>query len=346
MNTAKANTIVVDAYSDPSLQGAPNGVYSRFKNTLNVPVINAKSVQLKAASFVNSLLQLNDNSQLMFWFYYSTNLTGIRSLANLRCIRLHPSDFIANPGFTAFVRNKYYNSVVELVADLNASASAGGDSTTYNTRWGVNQVSFAYDTTSRRIRVLPLVSNGFVCVAAYDDPNILTALQNGDIRMNDATSSNTFATATIQPYVANITMNQRLGFGMSLNTRGKFWTASSVYGCATSSGIPQNSTGQMPIEAESFPILLASQNMNIYASIVNGSGQDAKTQRRNLLASIPIQVAPLNVSTFQPDYAGARCLTGLPQEIQEIDITMLDDNGQPFPQPPNFNFQLILGVEF
>jgi len=327
----RPDKITLDAYSDPNLElSGPNGSYNRFTNQLKTPILNAKGIQLLNANFVNSILQLNDNSQLIFWYYISATQAGIRSAVNLRCVRLHPSTFVPYAGYTTFVRNRYFNSVTELVAALNTAAATAADLTAYNPYFAADQVSFSYDTTTRKISVVPLGAN-YIAPAAADDPFVIAALQTNTIKMNGYNSANTPATATIQPYVAGVSMNARLGFGMSFSARGLWWGASSQQGCATSTGVPQNSPAT--IEADASPILLGSQNCSLYLSIVTGSGMDA-TGRKNLIQTIPIEVAPLNINSYTASSVEKPAIS-IPSEIYEITAELLDDYGQPFVQPGN-----------
>lgn len=317
-----SDKLTLDAFSDPQLQSQnANGVYNRFTNRLRTPVLNAKSIQLLSANFVNSRLQLDDNAQLCF-FYFLNNTT------NLGLVRLHTSNFIPNTGLTAFVRNRYYNSVVELVAALNQAASTGGDLLANNGLWYENQVQFTYDTTTRKITVASRNAS-MITPCGADDPILLGRLPTLPVVMNSIAGN------VRQPVVPNQSMNARLGFAMSAFARGAF-TTTSVPGAAWSR---QVFTAGL-IEADAFPILLSSQNISFYLSIINGSGMDA-SGRKNLLETVPISVAPLNIQNFHSITNNAM---SVPSEIFECTIEMLDDYGNPFNMPPNFDVSVALGV--
>ena len=339
----------LDAFSDTNLEAVnPNGYYNRFTNQLKTPILNAKGIQLLDANFINSILQLNDNGMLMFWFFTATSSLVPRSLDTLKCIRLHPSNFVPAAGYTAFVRNKYFNSVVELVAALNIASAIGGDDSTYNPYASLNTVQFSYDTTTRKVSVIPQGANNYIALAAADDPLVIDALlgttrPNSRIRMNAFNSSNTYATATPQPFVAGVSMNARLGYGMSFLSRGLWWGVNSQFGVATSTGVAQVTTAN-PIEADSPPILLGSQNCSIYLSIAGGSGIDF-TGRKNLIATIPINVAPYNINAFTTSSVEKPALS-IPTEIYEVSVELLDDYGQPFTQFGNFNTNLAFSVYY
>jgi len=341
----RPDRLTLNAFSDPNEQGP---TYSRFTNVLTNPILGVKGIQLVNANFVNSSLQLNDdNGQLFFFYYASATQAGIRAQANLRCIRLLPSWYVPYSGFTAYTQNKYFNTGTELVAALNAAASTGGDSGTYNPIWTSGQVTFAFDTTTRRISV---AGNGttYIAPAPADDPFVLDQLRgtttaSNRIKMNGANSSNTYATATFQPYKEGITMNLRLGYTLSFNARGLWWGSTSQQGCATSTGVPSNSSS-VPVVADSPPILLGVQNVGVYLSVSTGGGQDSYG-RKNLIASIPIENAPYCINSYTTNSVEIPSLS-TPNEIYEITVELIDDFGNPYLQPWNNNTQIGLALYY
>lgn len=343
----RPDKFTLDAYSDANLEATnPNGIYNRFQNQLRTPILGAKGIQLLNCNIINSILQLNDNSQLFFFYYASSSQANIRALANLKCVRLHPSTFVPRSGYTAFTRNRYFNNVPELVAALNTAASTGGDDATYNPLWVANQVSFSYDTTTRKISV-QCGAGTYIAPAPADDPFVLDQLRgttnpNNRIRMSGFNSpSALYSAATLQPYVEGVSMNARLGYALSFNARGLWWSSASQQGCATSTGFPLTNT---PIEADAPPILLGSQNCSVYLSIVQGSGVDS-TGRKNLIGTIPIEVAPYNVNSYTLSSVEKPAIS-VPNEIYDIVVEFLDDFGQPFYQPPNWNASLSFSVYY
>jgi len=340
--------IQLDANGDPQLElYNPNGVYSRFTNVLKTPILGCKGMQLISANFVNSSLQLNDQSQLMFFYYSSATIANMCTLANLHCYRLLPSNYVPNGNtYTSFTFNKYFNSGTELVAALNAAATAGGDDVTYNPTWIAGEVTFSYDTARRRIGV---AGNGtkYIAPAAADDPNVLDLLRGtttptNRIKMNAHNSGGTYATATLQPYVEGVSMNARLGFAMAYASTGLWWGATNTQrGCATATGVPHNSS-VYPVYGDANPILLGVQNVGVYISTSIGGGIDP-FGKKNLIASVPMQVPSLNVNPYTTNSVETPSLS-TPNEIYEITVELLDDNGQPFYQPPSFNTQIALGL--
>lgn len=343
----RPNQITLDAYSDPQLEySGNNGLYSRFTNVLNTPILKAKSVQVKSVNLVNTALQLNDQSQLMFFYYANASVSNIRSAANLRCVRLLPTTYWPFGGFTAFTRNRYFNTVQELVAALNLAASTGGDSTTYNPRWVANQVSFSYDATTRKISI---TGNGtdYIAPCAADDSLVADFLNNTGSFTNqrpvmyghNATAS-TYAASTLQPYVVGQSMNARLGWAMGYLNRGLWWSSSSQIGVATNTGIPHLTI----IEADASPILLASQNVGVYLAETTGSGLDSM-RGKNLALSVPISVAPLNVLSYTSSGVENK-LMSVPAEIYQFSVELRDELGLPFVQPPSYNVEITLAVKY
>jgi hypothetical protein len=330
---ARPDKFTLDASSDLNLKQLPNnGVYSSFTNRLTTPILGAKGIQVLNVNFVNSVLQLNDYS-LMFFYVYGA------SPRNLRCVRLLPASFVPYPGFTAYVKNKYFNDCDELVAALNQAATAGGDSAVFNLLWEANTIQFAFDNATRRITISSPTGALLTPVAA-DDPVVITALQSNFARMNDInnTGGSTAAFARIQPYQLGYSMNARLGFAMSYYNTGLYWSSASAVGNACATG--QQSTGL--IEADATPILLGCQNVNVYLDIATGSGYDSKNYK-NLAANVPVEVGPLNVNSYTLSSVQAPLLS-TPNEIYEITATFRDENGISYPLPPNYNVQIAVAV--
>jgi hypothetical protein len=158
--------------------------------------------------------------------------------------------------------------------------------------------------------------------------------------MNALGFSGSYGAALNQSYNAGVSMNERLGFAMSYNNTGIQWTGSSIRGCATTTGVPQ--LVNIATEADSWPLFLGTQNLNVYANIVAGSGQDSRTLR-TLLATIPIENVPLGVCSYTLTSVDGPALS-VGDEIYNIQFTFLDDSGNPFYILPNYNTNLELNV--
>ena len=341
--TNRPDRISCDAFSDATLSNNPNnGIYNSFTNTLTLPLLRVKGLQLLRANFINSSLQLNDyNGQLLFVYSRNTTTAIPSDGSTFKVVRLHPSWFVPYAGFTAFTKNKYFNNGTELVAALNLAAGTGGDSATYNPSWTANDVTFSFDTTTRRISFTGNTATNYYAPIPPDHPALAGFLAGANqVRMNAISSGNTYPLSMAQSYNAGVTMNQRLGFGMDYNNRGILWSANSVIGCATTSGVPQLQA--VAVEADSWPILISSQNLNIYCNALAGSGQDSRT-RRQLLATIPIENAPLGVCSYTLTSVDGPALSVL-NEVYNLQFTFLDDFGFPFFFNPNYNVNLELNI--
>lgn len=343
-STNKPSRISCDAFSDESLPNRiNNGIYNDFNNNLAYPLLNVKGVQLLRSNFVNSSLQLNDyNGQLLFVYCRAEDADNV-SVQDFHVVRLHPSYFVPDVGFTDFVKNKYFNDGTELVASLNLAASANGDSTTYNPSWLAGDITFSFDQATRKISFVGNEASSYYSPVPPDHPDLEGFLSGlNQVRMNSINNvTNNYAGAMIQPRISGITMNQRIGFSLKYNNRPIFSTTETIKGCATSSGIPQI-TGSST-EADSWPILLGAQNINIYCDIIC-NGQDSR-RRRHLLATIPIENDALGVCSYTAsaldDY-----ITQTSSEINALRFTFLDDNGNPFYFMANFNTNLELAVYY
>jgi hypothetical protein len=136
-------------------------------------------------------------------------------------------------------------------------------------------------------------------------------------------------------------MNARLGFAMSYNSRGLYWTSSSQQGCATAIGVPSRSSAY-PVNADAPPILIGAQNVNVYCSVITGSGIDS-LNGKNLLATVPLEVPALNVNSYTTNSVEAPAIS-LSNEIYEITFEMRDDYGTPVPFPPNYNTEFVISI--
>jgi len=331
---------IINSHDDQIIPtSANNGYFNRIVNNLQTPLLNVKGIQLTRANFINSSLPLNDANGQLFFCYARTESAGATiSLGDVQIVRLHPSWFVPAASFTNFVKNKYYNYVSDLVTDLNLAAGAGGDDTTYNARWVSGDVTFAYNNATRRITFTGNTASKFYSPVSSDFPGLNTYLS--------AITMNALGGVKAQPYALPTafsitpTMNARLGFAMSYRNRGVFWGANSVFGCATSTGVPQANT--VGTEGDSWHILLGVQNVQVYLNAANGSGIDAQNGKA-LLASIPMEAPPLGVNSYTTTSLQYPALS-VANEIYSLELTLLDEEGNPYLMPQNYNAYFELSV--
>jgi len=331
---------IINSYDDQIIPtSANNGFYNRIVNNLQTPLLNVKAIQLARANFINSSLPLNDFNGQLFFCYARTESAGATiSLGDIQIVRLHPSWFVPAESFTNFVKNKYYNYVSDLVTDLNLAASAGGDDISYNARWVSGDVTFAYNNATRRITFTGNTASKFYSPVAADFPGLNTYLSAITMNALGGVKSQPFARPTA--YSVTPTMNARLGFAMSYGNRGVFWGVNSLVGCASSTGVPQANT--VGTEGDSWPILLGVQNVNVFLNVVNGSGVDTQN-RKALLASIPIEAPPLGINSYTTTSLQYPALS-VANEIYSLELTLLDEEGNPFLLPQNYNSFFELSI--
>lgn len=330
----KPSRLVLDAFSDPQLANKTS--YSGFTNTFPSTIHGAKKLNVVSAGLVNTTLQLNDASQLFFWYYQGTSTAGLIDIANLKCVRLYQSTYVPAVGYSTYVRNKYFNSVDEVVAALNLASAVGGDLITYNPFYVPNGVIFSYNNALRQISVASGVSTYYIAPAAYDDPNIAIALS-----ITPITQYGYGGNVVKQPSIASESLNPRIGFCQGFNAKGLWFdTTNGLLGCATSTGVPQ--LFGTPIPPTSSPILLGSQFVGVYLDIIPNGGYEPK--RRNLLANIPIDREALNVLSYIP--SNPIPIDTLPETISSVSVLLIDEKGVPYTQPPSYNVRVELSVSY
>ena len=335
----RPNKVSVTSFADSQIDyNTTSGAFNQFTNTLQTPLLNVKGIQLLQANFVNPSLQLNDYSQLMFFYYASTTATGINVIGNLRCVRLLPSWYVPASSFTAFTQNQYFADGAALVSALNNASSAGGDNVTYNPIWISGDLTWTYNSNTKKISFVGNTSSTYYTPAAADDPVVKAYLATNAITMYSRVGN---ANASqVQPYISGYSMNLNLGFGMSYFNYGRNWGSASYQGCAFSVGYPlANGT---TITGDTFPILLGLQNINVYCSVVTGSGLDAG-YKKNFLATIPINVYPLYVNQYTLTSTKSPALSVM-NEIYQLQFDFRDDYGNPVWFNPNMavNMELVI----
>lgn len=340
----RPDKITADSFSDKSLATMGNNAYfSQFTNQLNTPILNVKGIQLLRASFINPNLPLNDfNGELMFFYSRNTTTAIPANGTTIKVIRLLPSWYVPAASFTAFTKNKVYANATDLVAGLNAAAGAGGDNATYNPNWVASDISFAYDTNTKKISITGSTATNYYAPLPADHPAVIAYMNSSSApRMNALGFSGSYAAALPQPFNVGTSMNSRLGFAMKYLNRGVFWSSTAVLGCATSTGVPQvNGTAT---EADSFPVL-GEQNVNIYCNVIAGSGNDSGFNK-NLLATIPIDAQPLSVNSYTLSSV-EKPAKSVANEIYTLQFSFTDDAGNPMFFYNNMNINLELNLYY
>jgi hypothetical protein len=341
--------IAFDSFQD--LTTRTNGDASRFTNNYQTPVLQPRQIALLRATIPNVTLQVPDYG-LVFWYYaQNTSATTAPVAANLYAVRLYPRQWSIPGGnysgsAVGGVNMRFCNTPADLVTLLNTAAAAGGDNSTLNPFWVSGDVTFSYSTTTNQITFKGNTSGYYYCNAGWNDPNVLAAIagtaSKGVIKMaNQTTTLTNPTTATNQPQVPTVTLNEVLGYTYSGTTLPP-QALTTNQNVANITALSYANTVTVPVD--SFPDLVGTQCLYIYSSVVGSSG-NTSTGQNNLLAVVPVAISPLGVINYTPT-APVFTATKIVQEIYQIDIEVRDDNNQPFLLPDSANLQLELGLKY
>ena len=324
--------------NDDTSQSSATG-FNLVRATFDTPILDAKRTQLLRATIPNALVNIPDY-QTVFWYYQLPTATTTPVDGFLYCVRLYPSYYVPPSGYTAYTKNRTFSGPNDFVSALNAAASTGGDDTTYNPYWQAGQVSFAYNSTTNQITMTGLTSGKFYANAGWNDPVVTAATTSGSILLNSYGVAGAGAGAT-QPLVAGYTLNLRVGYamsGQSLSTQGNT-SSKTAYANLTNYTWAQN----VAVPSDSFPNLVYTQCVYIYADITSGSGLGSGKQH-NLLAVIPNNAAPLGVIQYVA--ATLTWLTKVPSNIYEILLDLRDDANMPLSLPDNAQVNVELAFSY
>jgi hypothetical protein len=196
---------------------------------------------------------------------------------------------------------------------MNQAAAAAD--TAQNPFHVAGDISFAYDPLSRKFSWQGLTAGYEYYEAGYNEPLIQT--QTAQMRYG----------AFPVPFVQDTTMNLRLGFCTPIQSN------------VVIAPQPVNT----PFTAESWADLVYSQNVILLCNIIPGSSLGSGGQH-NILSVVPINAPPLGVGNFTAPMVN--WMTKVMKEIYEIEITMLDDNYQPYNVPNNAVVNVELGFSY
>lgn len=324
----------IDSFMDTQTQ--TNGEYYTFVNHApNTALVGATKIHLLRCSIPNIVQPLPDY-QLVFYYYKLPNASTIPAAQYLHAVRLYPNDYVPPAGFTDFTLNTFFQTATDLVALLNAAASTGGDSITYNTIWDADDVEFTFDTSTDRIFFDGKTAGAYYCSAGYNDP-IVQASQAS----NTITTNNFDGTQSRQPYALGYTLNLRCGYSMDgVNIPKGSGTNLLSVKCANLTGTSFQQFDYVP--SDTYPDLVYTSNVYLYSNIVGNSGYGS-VNKKNLLAVIPINVPPGGIAQYDGHSAPAYA-TKVASEIYSVDVEMRDDANQPFYLPDSANVNLEISI--
>lgn len=319
------NRVVIRSDDDdttPSTAG-----FNTFSVNLPTPALNAKTVDIIRATIPIAQVNIPDY-QLVFWYYRLPTFNAIPNATHLRCVRLLPSWVVASPTNFPYVVNRLFTDPDDMTKELAKACLATGDSVIYNPFFTAADITFSYNTITKRVSMIGQNSTFHYAPAGYNDPLVSAAMRSGTIKVPLAD----FATTQVvqgpnQPIAVGYTLNLRLGFALSGQSRGLSATSSTF---PYANAISQPLQGSASCLADSFPNLVYTTCVYLYTNVANGSSS-VSNNRQNLLAIIPVNAAPLGVANYVA--AMTTPLKNVAAAIQNITIEMRDDEDQPFTLP-------------
>lgn len=150
-------------------------------------------------------------------------------------------------------------------------------------------------------------------------------------------------TLFVQPMVAGVTLNQRLGYALSgtcVPPQSSAFTVSNLI--ANITGIAREFGTAIPVD--SYPCLVYTGCIYLYANLVGNTGL-GNYGRKNLLCVVAVTNGAFGVIQFIGSYNGGEAHP-LPDEIYNITIEMRDDNNQPFNLPDTANVNVELAIDY
>lgn len=146
-----------------------------------------------------------------------------------------------------------------------------------------------------------------------------------------------------QPMVAGVTLNQRLGYGISGTCvppqSGTLLVSNLI---ANVSGVARANGTAVPVD--SYPCLVYTGCIYLYANVVGNTGL-GNYGRKNLLAVIAVTNGAFEVIQFIGSYNGGEAHP-LPDEIYSFSIEMRDENNQPFLLPDTANVNVEIAIDY
>ena len=334
--------------------------FAGFTIRLASPCIKVKSLQLLRASIPTPVTNIPD-VETTFWYYaLQKNSTPgqppyyLPAESNLRWVRLLPSYMPPELVGTQYAYNRTFTDYSDLVSELNKACQndtlAGFNYSNSSAAilpglasWVKSDISFVYNTTYNKIQMIGANSNLYYLPASYNDSNIFGSNMGAEtLRIY---SQNTFGLygqyGQGQPYRAGYTLDLRLGWTWN----GAPTTEENFRNLMRP--VPTYTTGlgsfsnTLVNTANTYANLVYSGNCSIYLTLLVGSSLDSAGNSA-LLATVPLN-ATNNAIGFYNNVL-SHPLRKIPEYIQEIQISLKDDNNQDFflPNSAVVNFELGL----
>ena len=345
--------VTFDSINDPSASGS--GPTNSFVNYYNPSILSPHSISLVRASIPNVSQPNVPDYSLVFYYYRLPNNTTTPSATYLQAIRLYPSTYQPPNGFTAYTRNRYVSGGSDFVTLLNQAAATGGDNITYNKLWTANDITFTWNSTSQTITWQGATGGVYYSNAGWNDPVVIANQQITSTA--DAAAINTYnfdTTVSIQPQVAETTLNLRVGYALpGTSVPPQASTSGSLTNAGAYSVKNANITGRpfqggaVSVPSDTFPNLVYTQAIYVYADWFTGIGQTIGPNQqplRNLMAVIPVNTQQFGVVSYSPTTPTK--FKRLPQELYQLRVRLLDDNAQAFNIPDSANLNMELHIHY
>lgn len=274
--------------------------------------------------------------------YYDLNEDNLSVFALYPTYRFPPETF-------AVVDDFYYNRSFEDYASL---VTALNSAQTLNPGLNVTpgDVQFVYDQTLNKIQMVPdpaqIAAGYYFLPAGYEDPNVVG--KEGAIQA--------FFPGGI--YRPGYTLNLRCGFtwnglfpnpfsSPSIWNNTQFRNALYWYMRPIDPVFATAYTRQI-ITANSYPDLVNTSCVKVYCDLTAGSTEEGQIygqqQQTGLLSIVPVNTTNLGVGFYQNNFNNP--LTKVPRIISEIQIRLVNDQGQPFTLPNSATVLLELGITY
>lgn len=293
--------------------------------------------------------------------YYDMNRDQLKYIA-LAPSWYYPYEY-TTAGFQNFF-NRTFQDYEDLVEALNFVAAAPFFT---NDQDGVQ---FAYNATLNKIDMIPnsvdLANDYYFLPCGYEDPNV-AAFMVGDLAGDIDGFLGTPIPLKEWNLIQGYTLNLRLGFTWNGIFPNPFQSNNPWTNLALQSAVYWYMRGKDPgyypaplipdwtqniITFNNYPDLVNTSCVRIYADIALAASEDTLGASAplntpvadGLLSIVPVAANNLGVSYYQNNFNNP--LTKIPENIAEIGITLLNDQGAPYYLPNSATVLLELAVEY
>ena len=346
----------------------PENTFYQFRVSLPRPAIEVKSIELLRASIPNPITNIPDTETTFWYWRIPTSITTwsnsiFTNQSYLYFVRLLPSWYSQNTlqastytPMTRFGFNRTFTDYTDLATEL-AKSCLNDPLQGQSVNFVSGDITITYNASINKFQFTGTNSSFYYCSAGYTQSAVLTAQQT----LQAASVSLDYINPTLygfpgQPYVAQRTLNMRLGFS---------WNGAGANFLFVN-GVPQNpgkilmdrfrpqplyqSTIATAISsirtyiAENYADLVYTNCVNVYLDVIGNSSLDSQNNQ-NLLASVPMNCSNLGVTFFSP-VISAPLVHLQNRDIYSFQVTLNDDLNNPFQISNCAIVSLELGIKY